>query len=358
MAGPATFTDRPLARNSPVPMAPPSAIVVCCAVESWRASPCSLATAGWSAGAAMAAASVHRAVTAPAPATRGCGNIPSRVDPRRVPGPISDLRPPRLREQLLAGRAVARRRGGAGGLHRVVAHRRLAVGSLGRRGRAAAHRLCRLDWRRRRRNRRDAERLDGHRRDRHRARVRHAPVAGSRWASSSSRPWRTSGSPSSGVAPRSTGCRPAARRCPSRPTRRASTSGRWSCRRRTSASATATGSTSRRLAALCRRARRLRHARRLPAHRHGAARRARARRGLPGDRRAEVPARSGGHRLSLRAARPDRRGSSRCRPAGSDASIPLPSASTGSTGRRARGGSRPDRRRCRTCMRPRPASSS
>src|SRR5436305_633279 len=44
-AGPATLTARPLARNRPVPIAPPSAIIACWAVESWRASTCSLRTA-------------------------------------------------------------------------------------------------------------------------------------------------------------------------------------------------------------------------------------------------------------------------------------------------------------------------
>ena len=63
-----------------------------------------------------------------------------RPDARRVPSPVPDPRPTRLRQQLLAGRAVARRRGGVRGVHRVVAQRRLAVGSLDRRGRAAAHR--------------------------------------------------------------------------------------------------------------------------------------------------------------------------------------------------------------------------
>src|SRR5438552_1679993 len=47
-AGPATFTARPLARNRPVPMAPPSAIITCCAADSCRASTCSLRTSWWS----------------------------------------------------------------------------------------------------------------------------------------------------------------------------------------------------------------------------------------------------------------------------------------------------------------------
>ena len=52
IAGPATPTESPVARNSPVPIAPPSAIMVCWADDSWRDSTCSLRTdAGCSVGA-------------------------------------------------------------------------------------------------------------------------------------------------------------------------------------------------------------------------------------------------------------------------------------------------------------------
>src|SRR5947207_15939896 len=50
MAGRATFTDRPLARNRPVPIAPPRAIITCCAAESCRASTCSLRTSSFISG--------------------------------------------------------------------------------------------------------------------------------------------------------------------------------------------------------------------------------------------------------------------------------------------------------------------
>ena len=57
-----------------------------------------------------------------------------------VPLALPDLRPPRLREQLLAGRAFDRRRGVDAGVHRELARRRLAVGALGREGGGAARR--------------------------------------------------------------------------------------------------------------------------------------------------------------------------------------------------------------------------
>src|SRR5688572_14030250 len=107
-AGPATLTDKPLARNKPVPIAPPSAIVVCWADDSWRASTCSLRT---DEGCSKRGEVYHR----------------PRHDTRAIPPALSDPRPPGLREQLLAGRALARRRVGAGDLHRVVAHARIAV---------------------------------------------------------------------------------------------------------------------------------------------------------------------------------------------------------------------------------------
>jgi len=44
IAGPATPTASPLSRNSPVPIAPPIAIIVCCTEDIWRDSTCSLRT--------------------------------------------------------------------------------------------------------------------------------------------------------------------------------------------------------------------------------------------------------------------------------------------------------------------------
>ena len=225
-AGPATLTDRPLARNRPVPIAPPSAIVVCWADESWRASTCSLRTAGCC-------------------SKRGGVYHRPRHDTRAIPRPLSDPRPPGLREQLLAGRAVARCRVGAGGLHRVVAYPRVAVGPLGRRGRAAARRLRRRDWRRCRRDCGDAKRLGGHRRDRDRSCVRRGSAhGGARRVRVPDHGARVAGAAAARCA-RSRGSGPqddAAGRRVCRAHRRADAR---SCRRRTCASATATGSTSR-----------------------------------------------------------------------------------------------------------------
>ena len=211
-----------------------------------------------------------------------------------------------------------------------VARGRLALGDVGGAGRTAARAIRRVDWRRRRRDRRHAERIGRDQRDRERAQLRRTAIARRH------RRFRVSddGADLAGAGAPRRDHPPGSRAVVVADTLPLEAYDAVIDERTLIVPATHVcfrNGHKTDIAGLVRLSHdrgALRLPRRLPAHGLGPDRRPRARRRFHGHRLPEVPARGGRHRLSVRATGAHRSASSRRSPAGSGASIRSRSGST------------------------------